>query len=528
MSQSILKQAGASSPTEPRSVQLGGVSHAEGAAVPAHEPAVSGATAQGAQLRGGGASGRGGGAGRSAGLSGTMSALTPSWDEHNLKAEAKQLLGFSGAVQQQMDLYGDGHPQGGKIAVSFAESCTALAKKCLAQNMLRTSRELLGQALHYLRCNHSMLVFGDHQRVLAETHNNLGCLENKRGNLEPALKHLLAAVEIEADLEWEVGHAATLLNACSTMSLLNRHPEALAFAKQAVDMLVSVDQKNWHALVADRDSEAGELLPVAFNNLGLEFEFAGDRAQSQQAYDYAVTLATRRWGLEDARTVSIMEAASDADQGLPLGQFRAPKKLKPPPRSSLQESLAVVRHKPRPRVEDAKQLALLRLTGKKGVPKLREKDLAVVYAEVNDPISRKQDQRPGFHSPRFWATKDGMEPRRASSFLKDTKQVGLELSRQGGAGQFPSSTQQTSWGESRVRWVDLPESDLSRIDGSVPSRSRVFSETRPNAALAAARQIQQKRAELRGKFPADRSVFTKALVLRESLRGGLHSLPELR
>ena len=128
-----------------------------------------------------------------------------------LSDEAKQLLGFSGAVQQQMDLYGDGHPQGGKIAVSFAESCTALAKKCLAQNMLRTSRELLGQALHYLRCNHSMLVFGDHQRVLAETHNNLGCLENKRGNLEPALKHLLAAVEIEADLEWEVGHAATLL-----------------------------------------------------------------------------------------------------------------------------------------------------------------------------------------------------------------------------------------------------------------------------------------------------------------------------
>ena len=90
MSQSILKQAGA--PAEPRSVQLGGVSHAEGAAVPAHGPAVSGGTAQGAQPRDGGASGRGGGAVRSAGLSGTMSALTPSWGEHNLKAEAKQLL----------------------------------------------------------------------------------------------------------------------------------------------------------------------------------------------------------------------------------------------------------------------------------------------------------------------------------------------------------------------------------------------------------------------------------------------------
>jgi tetratricopeptide (TPR) repeat protein len=465
--------------------------------------------------------------GRSAEFSGTMSGLVLNFGGRDLKSEAKKLVAFSDAVQQQLGLFGDGHPQGGKIAVSYAQACTVLAKECLTQDMLRTSRELLGLSMHYLRCNHSMLVFGEQQRALAETHNNMGCLENKRGNLEAALKHLLAAVKIEADQEWEVGHAATILNVGSTMSLLGRHDEALTFAKQAVDMLLSV-HKEWDQLAADPTSEAGELLPIAFNNLGLEFEFTGQRQQASQAYEYAVMLATRRWGLSDPRTAAIMDAASEADQNVALGQFRVRKKLKPPPMSSTQLRRIPVRTKPKERVNDERAQALLVSKGTRGAPRLKKEDLDVVYSETNDPIHRPADSRAGFHSPRFWAVKDGMAPRRASSFNKDLRQVGLEMARRGGASQFPNTIQKTRWGEFRVQWEDLPDADLSRIDGSVMSRTRVFSDVCNLSGLEATLRLQKQRHALAGKFPDDRAVYTKALGLRDSLRQSMHSLPELR
>lgn len=326
-------------------------------------------------------------------LSSTLSGISVDLGGRDLSAEAKKLLTFSGAVQQQMDLFGDGHPQGGKIAVSYAQACNALAKESLTQGMLRTSRGLLAQAMHYLRANHSMLVFSEHQRVLAETHNNLGCLENKRGNLEPALKHLVAAVEIESELEWEIGHAATLLNTCSTMSLLDNHPGALAAAKQAVDMVVAFD-KNWDQLAADPLSEAGELMPIAFNNLGLEFEFAGERQQALQAYVYAETLATRRWGTNDERTLAIKTAAWEADQSVALGQFRVRKQLKVPLKSSAEERRTLVRSgKSKTRTLDPREQALLAATG--GLRGPKQSELPIIYAEANDPIQRETDQRAG-------------------------------------------------------------------------------------------------------------------------------------
>jgi tetratricopeptide (TPR) repeat protein len=393
--------------------------------------------------------------------------------------------------------------------------------------MLRTSNQLLGQAMHFLKVNHSFLVFGEHQRVLAEAHNNMGCLENKRGNLETALKHLLSAVDIEAKMEWEVGHAATLINTCSTLSLLDKHDEALEAAKYAVDMLVARD-RNWDQKAADPDSEEGELMPVAFNNLALELEFAGERQQAQQAYEYAVMLATRRWGDSDLRTVAIKETAWEADQALTLGQFRVRKKLKAPPKSSAEERRRVVRGTSKMHNLDPKTRALLAATGAKGVAVPKKSELASIYAETNNPIHRAADVLPGFHSPRFWATKDGMAPRRASSFNKDLKQIGLEMARTGGAQQFPNSIQKTPWGESRVVWEDLPSADLSKIDGSIMSRTRVFSDVCGNTALEAANKILRQRQLQTKKFPRDVAVYSKAIDLRDSLRSSLHSLPELR
>jgi tetratricopeptide (TPR) repeat protein len=272
---SILKQGGeglSASPKKERSVRLADDAHHPSAHV-SHEPA-SQSTSGNIGTDEMGSRNRSADAGRSVDLSATMSGISVNMENRDLKAEATQLVAFASSVQQQMDMFGDGQPQGGKIAVAYAQSCNALAKECLHDNMLRTSNELLEIAMHFLRTNHSMLVFLDHQGALAETHNNMGCLENKRGNLEVALKHILAAVEIETNLDWEVGHAATMLNACSTLSLLDRHAEALKAAQQAVDMLLA-GEKEWDKLSAQPESTAGELLPVAFNNLALEFEFAG-------------------------------------------------------------------------------------------------------------------------------------------------------------------------------------------------------------------------------------------------------------
>jgi len=143
-------------------------------------------------------------------------------------------------------------------------------------------------------------------------------------------------------------------------------------------------------------------------------------------------------------------------------------------------------------------------------------------------IQRETDQRAGFHSPRFWATKDGMAPRRASSFNKDMRQIALEMARKSGAQQFPNTVQKTWWGESRVQWEDMPEADLSKLDGSVMSRSRIFSDVCTNTALETSNRMRRERQMRVEKFPKDVRVFSKALAMRESLRHGMHSLPELR
>jgi hypothetical protein len=101
------------------------------------------------------------------------------------------------------------------------------------------------------------------------------------------------------------------------------------------------------------------------------------------------------------------------------------------------------------------------------------------------------------------------------------------MARNGGAKQFPSSVQQTKWGERRVKWVDVPEADLSIIDGSVMSRTRVFSDVCTNTAMEAKDRIMRERQQRTRKFPRDVRVFTKAQTLRDSLRDALHSLPEL-
>jgi len=49
-----------------------------------------------------------------------------------------------------------------------------------------------------------------------------------------------------------------------------------------------------------------------------------------------------------------------------------------------------------------------------------------------------------------------------------------------------------------------------------------------NAALETSNRLRRERQIRVSKFPQDVRVFSKALAMRESLRLGMHSLPELR
>jgi hypothetical protein len=152
----------------------------------------------------------------------------------------------------------------------------------------------------------------------------------------------IRAVKIESKMDAEPTHAATYISLSTTYSLLGRHEEALDSAKRAVDILCK--DPGWQNAASDQDSEAGAMMPVAFNNLAVEFEHLGDKEMAQQSYGYAVKLATMRWGAKDARTADIRMHLQEAQEGKQLTHFDAetartffgPKKRAPKDRNSSQ------------------------------------------------------------------------------------------------------------------------------------------------------------------------------------------------
>jgi len=343
-----------------------------------------------------------------------------------------------------------------------------------------------------------MSIFQESQQTLAETYNNIGCLLNSKGDMQGSLKYLRQAAGIEINMDYEPSHAATVINICTTLSSLQQHEEALAFAKEAVDMLCH--DEDWENEVSAPDSLAGDLIPVAFNNLGLEFEYAGEQEAAMQAYDHAVLLAVRRWGPEDPRTSQIQQSAWDAKHGVKLGRSLVMQKPPKPPKT-VSELRKIIPKKRLPLLRESTRLA-------PGISR---------YLETTSPVYRPVEFAPGFHSPRFWAMKDGMVPRRQSPFSKDARQIFLEMSRKSGANQFPSFVQKTSWGEHRLNWEDIPVADLSRLDGSVMSRSRLFSNTLSNDSLAAYSRLQESRRARDSKFRATSTTFQRGQLLRTQL-----------
>ena len=64
--------------------------------------------------------------------------------------------------------------------------------------------------------------------------------------------------------------------------------------------------------------------------------------------------------------------------------------------------------------------------------------------------------------------------------------------------------------------------------GAETDAVRVWADVCPNTTLETVGRLVQQRQQRVQKFPKDVRVFNKAVALRQSLRDGLHSLPELR
>jgi len=424
---------------------------------------------------------------------GTASGTVLLEGEGDPKKEADFLLAHLPKVQTQIGGYGDGHPQSGVVAIQYAQACNQCARGCLSQGALRTANKLLTTALHILKLHRSVLHFVEQHRCLAETFNNLGCLHTKREKFEEGLQWLHRALALEQELEWQTSHATTLINLCSSLSLLDRHAEALTFAQRAVDMLASAP--GWERTAQDPDSEAGDLLPVVFSNLALELEFTGDGEQANSAYAYALDLARARWGDADDRTRAIKSSADEATRGVELSRF-LPRELVP--RAPL--SSAQTRKMP---ARGSKGVGL-------GKAPQRAIKLAPMYSAPPLPIGRPEDCRPGFHSPRFWSSNEGMNPRGATAFSKTAYQKGLEMARSGQLHQIESSLQREPWGEVRLKWRDLPECDMSRITGTVTSKSRLFSDVASNNRLNSIANILYARKEFDARYPKNLAVFKRA------------------
>lgn len=218
-----------------------------------------------------------------------------------------------------MDFYGSGHPHGGQLAVSFAMMCNDIVKGCMQEGRLKLAQHLLTRTIHLLRLEHSATSFSENQNAMSVACCNMASLMHKKHVPQEALKWIIRAITIESKIEWLPSHAVSYINCSATYSLLGRHEEALEQAQRAVDMLCK--KPGWQLSAVDQDSEAGELLPMAFNNLAVEYEHLGDTEMASQSYGYAADLAAQRWGDKDERTIEIRRHKEEAETGKELENF---------------------------------------------------------------------------------------------------------------------------------------------------------------------------------------------------------------
>eukprot|EP00656_Telonema_subtile_P012049 TRINITY_DN16040_c0_g1_i5.p1 TRINITY_DN16040_c0_g1~~TRINITY_DN16040_c0_g1_i5.p1 ORF type:complete len:195 (+),score=37.82 TRINITY_DN16040_c0_g1_i5:278-862(+) len=142
-------------------------------------------------------------------------------------------------------------------------------------------------------------------RIRATTLNNLACAYESRGALHDARRSLYRALAIETDLEECDNPAGTFLNLSAVLSQLGEHEAALVEA-----------QRGLQCLKDSAGSDYDRMLPIAYQNVGVELEYLGSFQQALVMFAHGAATAERTLGQSNSVSVALRQSAADATEAL--------------------------------------------------------------------------------------------------------------------------------------------------------------------------------------------------------------------
>lgn len=149
---------------------------------------------------------------------------------------------------------------------SLVLSCNRDGMACLQAGQHQAAFEKLKYAEMLLSTNQQDAASTS---LLAVTCNNLGCYYKRVEKLNPALKYLRRALEIEVSLHVsDLTVAGTHLNICAILSKEDKHEHALQHALCALELIRNQSAAS-HGSAADEYS----LLAIAYHNVAAEQAF---------------------------------------------------------------------------------------------------------------------------------------------------------------------------------------------------------------------------------------------------------------
>lgn len=162
-----------------------------------------------------------------------------------------------------------------------------------------------------------------------EVYNNIACACRKINKLHTAKKYLEKALELtKNDFEDNINKSTTFLNMCAVLSNLNRHAQATRYAKQAIQYA----QEELVNAKLDENQESMShkvaVLGIAYNNMGVEEEFLGNKKEALNWYRKAFNFMMKNATAEQQHLVQnfrmCYEEASKQIEKLTIPKFKRP------------------------------------------------------------------------------------------------------------------------------------------------------------------------------------------------------------
>lgn len=169
----------------------------------------------------------------------------------------------------------------------------------LRQENFSECYQQLNRAQDLLRfCENSSTAY----KLLAITHNNLGCYYRKQGKLKLAAQYLQKALNLDVLTSVDrTNLAGTNLNLCAIYSQVKKHEQALQHAITALQLLKDVYDH-------DGPNQVINTLVLALHNTAVEYEFLNDLRKAEETYRCGVDIAQQKLGPTHPLTQSLIKS----------------------------------------------------------------------------------------------------------------------------------------------------------------------------------------------------------------------------